>query len=443
MPGQARQWRFGWSAVLGILVLLAGTEFLWRGPVRFAKNGDFNDFISPYIQSNAWMEGADPYSPANLVRLWPNGVERFDFLARDLAKGTLVLDRGIPTAYPLTAFLLITPVAVLPWRVAHLVWLVITLLAYVVAVMSVRSLADLPWGAPRTYIFLALALALAPFHTGLATGSLVIVAAAASVAAMWATEHQHNALAGVLLALAVGLKPQIGLPFLAYCLLRRRWRIAVIASAGVAAVFALAVVRLTISGTPWIQNYVSDNRVLFASGSLGDFTEHGPLRFGLINLQVVTYSFLGDRDLANVAALVVAGIMGLAWLYLLSRRPHQSDALLHLSTIAVLSLLPVYHRFYDASLLILPLAWSLTALSGRTAQVARGSLLLIAVFLVPGGSALEQLQRTGHFAAVQHFWWWNAFVMPHQVWALFLLGLVLLQAMRVETDRDATLSSRP
>ncbi len=442
MPSQVRQWKLDWQVLLGLLVLLAGAEFLWRGPVRFAKNGDFNDFISPYIQSNAWMEGADPYSPANLVRLWPSGAERFDFLARDLAKGTLVLDRGIPTAYPLTAFVLIMPVAVLPWRIAHLVWLVITLLAYVVTVMSVRSIANLPWGAPRTYLFIAVALALAPFHTGLATGSLVIVAVATSVAAMWAAEHQNAVLAGLLLALAVGLKPQIGLPFLAYCLLRRRWRIATIASAGVAAVFTLAVVRLTVSGTPWVQNYLYDNRILFASGSLGDFSEHGPLRFGLINLQVVTYAFLGDRDPANIAAFAVAGIMGLAWLYLILRRSHQSNALLHLSTIAVLSLLPVYHRLYDASLLILPLAWSLTALSGRTAPLAKGSLLLIAVFLVPGGSALEQLQRTGHFAAVQHFWLWNAFVMPHEVWALFLLGVVLIVAMRVETDRDATLSSR-
>jgi hypothetical protein len=420
--------------VLGILVLLAGAEFSLRGPLRFARNGDFNDFISPYIQSKAWLEGADPYSPANLVRLWPAGAQRFDFLSRDLADGTLVLKRGIPTAYPLTAFALLTPVAVLPWPAAHLVWLVITLLAYAITVLSVRSLADLPWSTPRTYMFLALALALAPVHTGLATGSMVIVAVAASVAAIWAGEHQHNALAGVLLAVAIGLKPQIGLPFLLYCLLRRRWRMAVIAFSGVAVVFALAVIRLTISGTPWLQNYLYDNRVLFASGSLGDFTEHGPLRFGLINLQVVTYAILGDRDLANLAAFAVAGIMGLAWLFLFSRRSHQPDALLHLSTIAVLSLLPVYHRLYDASLLILPLAWSFTALAGRMARLAHVSLLLIAVFLVPAGSALEQLQRTGHFAAIQGLWWWNAIVMPHQVWALFLLGLVLLQAMRAETE---------
>ena len=441
MPGQERRWGFGWSAVLGILVLLAGAEFLWRGPVRFAESSSFNDFISPYIQSRAWIQGRDPYSPENLVRLWPSGVERFYFLARDLADGSLVRKRGIPTAYPPTALVLITPVAVLPWRIAHLVWLAIGVLAYAVTVASVRSIAHLPWGARRTYVFLALALALAPFHTGLAAGSIVIVAVAASVAAMWAAEHQHNVMAGVLLALAVGLKPQIGLPFFFYCLLRRRWRVTAIVAGGIAILSALAVLRLAMSGTPWMQNYLYDNRVLFSYGSLGDFTEKDPIRLGLINLQVVTYTILGNRVLANMLALAVAGTMGLAWLLLVSRRGRRADDLLSLSTIAVLSLLPVYHRLYDASLLILPLSWSWTALGGGLGRLAKATLLLIMVFLVPGGSALEQLQYAGRFAALRH-WWWYAIVMPHQVWALFLLGLVLLLAMRAGTDPAIKLNQR-
>lgn len=441
MPAQVRQWKINWKVLLGLLVLLAGAEFLYRGPLRFAHNSDFNDFISPYIQTRAWLGGVDPYSPANLVRLWPAGAQRFDFLSKDLANGTLVLNRGIPTAYPPTAFVLLTPVAVLPWPVAHYLWLAILLACFVATVLSVRALADLPWGEPRTYLYFALALALAPFHTAFAAGSIVIVAVAVSVCAISAAARQQIVLAGILLAVAIGLKPQIGLPFLLYYLLRRRWRITAIACAALAAFFAIAVVRLAANAAPWFANYLGDNRVLFASGSLGDFTEHGPLRFGLINLQVVTYAISGNRDFANLLALPIAGIMSLAWLYLLFRRPNQSKTLLHLSTIAVLSLLPVYHRLYDASLLILPLAWCLTALAGRSARLAKIALVLIAIFLVPGGSALQSLQQSGHFATVQHMWWWNAIVMPHQVWALFLLGLILLQAMRV--DENATLTSRP
>ena len=200
----------GWALVLGILVLLASTEFLLRGPVRFAGNRDFNDFMSPYIQSGAWIRGTDPYSSANLVQFWPPDAKRSDFLAKDLADGSLVYKRGIPTAYPLTCFLILAPLAVLPWHIADALWLAIDLLAYAVTIVSLLSLADLRRSPRLIYLFLAFALALAPFHTGLAAGSIVIVAVGLIAGAIWTADREHVALAGVLLALAVGLKPQIG-----------------------------------------------------------------------------------------------------------------------------------------------------------------------------------------------------------------------------------------
>jgi hypothetical protein len=31
----------------------------------------WNDFLSPYIQSKAWVRGKNPYSAQSLVSLWP------------------------------------------------------------------------------------------------------------------------------------------------------------------------------------------------------------------------------------------------------------------------------------------------------------------------------------------------------------------------------------
>jgi hypothetical protein len=430
--------QLGWIAVLSLL-LLASAEFVWRGPVRFARAASFNDFISPYIQSGAWRKGMDPYSPANLVQLWPAGAERFTFLARDLASGTLVLKRGIPTAYPPTCLLLLTPVAALPWQVAHPLWLIVGLCAYGGTVFSLFSLMRLPWRDPRACIFLALALALAPFHTGLAAGSIVIVSVGAAALAMWAVDRERTVLAGVLLAIAAGLKPQIGLPFLFYCLLRRRWRVVGVAGTLFVAVASAAILRLAASHTPWIANYRSDNQVLFAAGSLGDFTEKDPLRFGMINLQVLLYAIRPDRAVANVMALAITAILGLLWLYLFwrlrdSRDKRLSDDLLPLSALLVLSLLPVYHRLYDASLLIVPLAWSLSALRSRFKVPARAALILMLVFLLPGATMLEQFQSAHRLAAWQQSWWWTVVVMSHQVWALLLLSLVLLGAMRMGAE---------
>ena len=400
-----------------------------RGPIRFARAGNFNDFISPYIQTRAWMKGMDPYSPWNLVALWPREAEQFTFLRTDLADGSLVLKRGIPTAYPPTSFVLLAPVAWLPWKVAHPVWLGISLLGFGLTVWALISLMDFQWQEKRTYLFVALALALAPFHTGLAAGSIVIVTVGLCALAVWAMQQQWNVAAGVLFGVGIGLKPQIGLPFLVYYLLRRRWG-AVTASLTVVAILtATAVLHLAMNHTPWFDSYRYDNGTLFARGSLGDFTESNPLRFSLINLQVLLYTFVPDRSGANVAALAIAGALGLLWVLLL-RRADRKDELLDLSGLIVLSLLPVYHRLYDASLLIFPLAWSLAALPGSRKGLAKGTLLLILVFVAPGGSALEHLQHTSYLAALRRSWGWTHVVMPHQVWTLLFMSLLLLLAMR-------------
>jgi hypothetical protein len=385
----------GWALVLGFL-LLASAEFL----LRVARASNFNDFISPYIQTRAWMKGVDPYSPVSLVALWPRDAEQFSFLKQDLADGSLVLQRGIPTAYPPTSFVLLAPVAWLPWHVAHHVWLAISLMAFGLTVLSLVSLIGFQWQEKRTYLLLALALVLAPFHTGLAAGSIVIVAVGFCALAVLAVDRQWNIAAGVLFGVAVGLKPQIGLPFLVYCLLRRRWRVVTTSATLLVILAVTAVLHLTMSHTPWVDNYRYDNRVLFAHGSLGDFTESNPLRFGLVNLQVLLYTFVPDRAGVNVVALVMAGALSFWWLLLLRRRAGSNNELLELGTLTVLSLLPVYHRLYDASLLIFPLAWSVAALPGSRKELARGTLLLISVFLVPGGTALEQLRHTSYLVAL-------------------------------------------
>jgi len=312
--------RFAWNALLAILLLLASAEFVVRGPVRFAHAANFNDFISPYIQTCAWISGQDPYSPQNMVRMWPPDAERFDFLTRDLADGSLVLKRGIPTAYPLTAFVLIAPVAALPWHIAHPLWLFITVLAFGVTAVSLLSAAKLLPSAQHALAFLATTLALAPFHTALAAGSIVTVAVAASAAAVWASSRGREILAGVLLAIAVGLKPQIGLPFCFYYLVRRRWRIPAVAGGLVVLLFVVAIIRCVAGGTPWVDNYLYDNRILFAHGSLGDFTEGNPIRFGLINSQVAAYALLHNRDAANLAAIAFAAAAGLTWILLLRKK---------------------------------------------------------------------------------------------------------------------------
>ena len=53
-------------------------------------------------------------------------------------------------------------------------------------------------------------------------------------------------------------------------------------------------------------------------------------------------------------------------------------------------------------------------------------------FLIPGLTLLETVQIAGRIPRVlTNRWWWEALVMPHQVWVLLLLSIVLLREMGV------------
>jgi glycosyl transferase family 87 len=413
---------------------MAGAEFMVRGPVRAVRTAtQFNDFLSPYIQANAWIRGLDPYSPQTLLKLWPAQAPHFSFLPKEVANGTLVANRGIPTAYPITALVLVAPFSLLPWNVAYAIWLAINLVLFPVTVCVLLSLAGVSYREPAGILLTAAALALAPFHTGIVTGNVSMVAIELSVIAIWAARRRRDVATAVLLAIAAGLKPQIGLCFLLYYLVRRRWRIVGVGLALLAGLAAVGLFRLDFGHTPWLGNYLNDNHILLETGVLGNFTSINPTRFGLINLQVALYPLLGSIGLTNGVAVSVGVIFLIAWLIGMARRCGDDEfELLDLSAIAVISLLPIYHRFYDAALLIFPLGWVILSF-GRSRRFAVFSLLLMLPFLIPGGTLLETMESSGRIpSALAHRWWWEMIVMPHQVWLLLLLGVLLLCEMVME-----------
>jgi len=157
----------------------------------------------------------------------------------------------------------------------------------------------------------------------------------------------------------------------------------------------------------------------------------------LINLQVPFYSFVHDAKSANLLAMGIGLVLISIWTVLVLRTRAQSSDLLPLATIAVIGMLPLYHRFYDASVLAIVLCWCVSRPSEQLRSVVNGALVLMAAFLIPGTAILQQAAGTGHIpTAWINSWWWDRLVMPHQTWLLLLLSLLLLYGMKMQA-RDA------
>jgi glycosyl transferase family 87 len=418
-----------WRGILIAMFLFASaTEFCIRGPVRLLQDGSgWNDFLSTYIQAKAWGCGKDPYSPQSLIALWPSDNHRPLFVDAAAANGQLERKAGVPSPYPLTSLVLLSPFTLFSWSVALRWWIALNVCAVVLACFALVSICGCSLAEFRSQVFLGCAFALAPFHSGLGTANPAMLAVSLTVGCVWVMHSHWEKTAGVLLALAICLKPSVAGGLLLFFLIRRRWKVSMIATAGIALVGAVGAIRLAVSRVPWFFSYLENSRRIFAPGSVDDFTPANPIRFNMVNAQVPIYSLIGNAALANLAALFLAAIMLGCWLWF-SRR-HRSSDVLAISFISVVSLIAVYHRFYDAALLIWPLAWSLLAVRKRSTSLA--VLLLIVPFFLPGAAVLDRLAVTGHIPRQWlNGWFWNDLVMPHEAWVLILLTILLLHCGR-------------
>ena len=439
LPTTPSRRKFLILALLGV----ASIEFVVRGPVRFAgEDFGWNDFIAPFVQSKAWLHGSDPYSPEELVRRWPADAVQFAFLKKDLADGTLVAKRGVPSPYPPTTFALLAPLALLPWRVAHGVWLLLILASFASIVGSMVSISGFRWDEPHTLAIVAAMLALAPFHTAIATGNIVLPAFACGMAGVWAANRNHSILAGILVALSACLKPPVGLLFLGYYLIHRQWRIGLVSTVTGCAISAVAIGRLLLTRARWLPTYAADTASLFSRGAINDFTTANPLRFHLLNLQMPLYSLLGSDSAANEIAWAAAAILLVVALGVVVRRD-SGNQLLQLSALMIIAILPVYHRFVDAVIIALPVCWALSDRRQSVTFIRSLVLVSAAPFLIPGPALMDTAARQYLIpSSVISSWWWQVILLPHQAWTAFFMAVLLLVGMVVEHFREPSATAK-
>jgi hypothetical protein len=420
------RFRLRW-VLLCLLTCLAISEFSIRGPVRAlqAASRNFNDFISPYAQTRAWLSGRDPYSPTVLAELWP--AARPEFVVRESVNGVLPARRGLPSPYLTVAFPLLLPVAKIPWKFAIEIWVAMCVLAvFAIAILLIHFAAVRERSELAIMIF-ASVLLLAPVHTAIASSNIVTIALALGLGSALCLARNRDVAAGVLLVLATGLKPTIALPFVIYSIVSRN-RLRVIAPAMLTAVLLLCIALIPQHArTLWWDSFSANNRSMFAPGAIDDFTTANPLRFQLIHLQVALFPILQHRVSVQATAALIFVIVLSAWLWAVSRDGELG--LLDLALLTAAALLPVYHRFTDAGLLLVPVTWSLAELRGNLRKYAIACLLLISPFLVPGATMLYELsQKNEVFQKLSHTRLWDLFILPHECWLILTLCVVLLAA---------------
>ena len=297
-----------------------------------------------------------------------------------------------PWFYPPTFLLLTSPLALLPYLVSLLLWLILPTIGLA---LLLRRLAPHPWTPWLTPLFTGVSQCLIIGQNGIITAVLLGMALLLL--------ETSPVLAGLFFGL-LSYKPQLAILIGPILLVGGQWR--ALAGAAASAMTLAAASWLAFGTTPWIA-------FLDAAHAATDILESGRLPwsqmvtvFGAARLLGVPVSAAYAVQLA-VTAMAVLAVCWIWW----RRTPL---ALRGSALAAAIPLATPYGFSYDLAVLSLPLAWlGWAALNG--ARNPGGWLLLALVWTTPVGGAL-----LAEFASLP--------LTP--VVVMLLLGAVVLQTAR-------------
>ena len=257
--------------------------------------------------------------------------------------------------YPPPAFFLALPFAVFRWHVAHLLFLAVSAGMLSAAALAVAHFC-------RTLSPLLVPILISVFLIG--ANALMMLAQPAMIAiglcvigVVLLLQHKQTAFAVLCFSLSLVLKPQTGAFVWLFFFVNAKYR------AKAVTVFAVTIL-LCIPGIVWASvtpasaHWVQDLRANLHNTELpGSLSDPGPgdlLAYNMTTLQTVVSLVHDDKHFYNPVSWGICGVLLLLMLAV-ARKPRlsQEQELYAVAALTCLSMLPFYHRTYDAKLQLL------------------------------------------------------------------------------------------
>lgn len=398
------------SRLSGICVLLLGAAiFACLGSIFVVRTPALaGDFKASYYSARCFIHrGCDPYTEADVFRI---NREEEGLNLPDSDTTHYVVTRYV---YLPTAFLFTVPFALFSVGTAHVLWTAVTAASMILA-------AYLMWSFGRNDAPLAsgilLAILLANSGMALAIGNPAGLTVAFCAIAVWCFVNERFVAAGIVcLAIGLAFKPHdAGFVWLYLLVAGGTLRKNALRVLALYAVCALPIFLWIVHISPhWVAELRSNLEWFSQRGGINDpgpssFTGHGVIR--AIDLQAAVSIFKDDPHFYNAISFIACGALFLAWAVVILRSRRDTAGLWFVfAGIAALSMLPSYHRPYDAKLLLLivpgfailwaekgPIRWAALLLSGSAIAAIGDFPLAILAFVakrvpIPAGGFFDKI----------------------------------------------------
>jgi hypothetical protein len=309
------------------------------------------DFRALYYPTRCFIQNCDPYAESQVLQLYDR---EGTYGARDTDKERQMTSRLV---YMPPTLVFVVPFAVLPWELAEISWNILTSASLILAAFLIWNL-----GAEHGQVtagFLT-AFLLANCELFIIQGMCAGIAISLCAIALWCFFRNRFVVAGIsFMAISLALKPQdtgiVWLYFLMAGGIHRKRALGTL----------LAWLAIAIPSLFWIWK-VAPNWIMELRSNVLAFSVHGGINdpgisssgaHGLsriISLQSVLSILWDNPHFYNPSALLAVAPFFAVWAYYTVRGRYSTDlAWIALASAAPFAMLPVYHRQYDAVLIIL------------------------------------------------------------------------------------------
>jgi hypothetical protein len=363
-------------------ILLACGISIWGGSSLGRKADRWVDFKAVYYGTRCLLEHHNPYNISELDGFYRSQTgERPSESIRDHLGVTLYVN--LPTT-----FIFVAPFALLPWGLAHVLWMTLTAGVFILAALLIWNLGANY--APNVSLFL-ICILLVDCESIFVAGNTAGIVVSLGVVAVWCFLEERFVPVGILcLVVSLAIKPHdAGLVWLYFLLAGGVYRKRALQTLFIALVLGLLACLWVWHIAPhWMGDWQTNLASISAHGGLND---PGPDsltgRSGamVIDLQSALILLRQDPRFYNLVSYLVCGVPLLIWsVRTITSRFTPARAWLALASVVPLTMVVTYHRPWDAKLLLLtvPACAILWAEGGAIRWIA---LLLSAAGIVMTG----------------------------------------------------------
>jgi hypothetical protein len=293
---------------------------------------------------------------------------------------------GTRFVYPPTLLLFIAPLALLPYKLARIIWYAGSTLLFIAAsflAWKAGSKINPTFGGVMAFLYLiGSSSMLCTANPAASALSLCIIGGYCIV------RNEFAFLGTIALACSLAIKPHdSGIVWLYFLLAGGKYRLRSLHAFAIALLLGVISISWVAKSSPhWSGELKSDLRIETATGGTNDPGPTGPssrIIGTIICLQRIFSLICNEPSFYNSCSYLIGGILLAIWAKsVLNSKPTVENAWVALSTGAFLTLLPIYHRLNDSKLALISIpACCMFWMSGDRSRKTAAWAILIACIL--------------------------------------------------------------